>query len=153
MKFPCALGEELGWRGFLLPQLRQRFGPTAGCVGTGVAWALWHYPLFLAGGFPSGPNRVYGLRCFTVMMVGLSFIFGWLRFTTASIWPCVVLHATHNLLMQYIFDPLTMATGRELLIATEFGAGLMIAACSVAFLLWERFSPSHTSGSLAKPLV
>jgi len=40
------LGEELGWRGFLLPRLQSVWGPVAGALATGAIWALWHLPLF-----------------------------------------------------------------------------------------------------------
>jgi membrane protease YdiL (CAAX protease family) len=40
-----ALGEEPGWRGFLLPRLEQRFGPLRASLVLGAVWALWHLPL------------------------------------------------------------------------------------------------------------
>jgi membrane protease YdiL (CAAX protease family) len=40
-----ALGEEPGWRGFLLPRLEQRFGPLYASLVLGAIWALWHLPL------------------------------------------------------------------------------------------------------------
>jgi uncharacterized protein len=44
------LGEEPGWRGFALPRLTARLGPNAGTLVLGVAWALWHIPLFAIPG-------------------------------------------------------------------------------------------------------
>ena len=40
------LGEEIGWRGFLLPQLQLRFGPTIGTLLVWPIWLGWHLPLF-----------------------------------------------------------------------------------------------------------
>lgn len=40
-----ALGEEPGWRGFLLPRLQQRFAPVAANLVLGAIWAAWHVPL------------------------------------------------------------------------------------------------------------
>src|SRR5579872_405347 len=37
------LGEEIGWRGFLLPRLTSQFGFTFGCLISGLIWAVWHY--------------------------------------------------------------------------------------------------------------
>lgn len=41
------LGEEFGWRGFLLPQLEERFPPDISSFIVGVVWACWHLPMFL----------------------------------------------------------------------------------------------------------
>jgi membrane protease YdiL (CAAX protease family) len=40
-----ALGEEPGWRGFLLPRLQQRHGSVVASLILGSVWALWHLPL------------------------------------------------------------------------------------------------------------
>jgi uncharacterized protein len=45
-------GEELGWRGFLLPRLRARLGPTGAAVAMALLWALWHVPAFYTPGMP-----------------------------------------------------------------------------------------------------
>lgn len=41
------LGEELGWRGFMLPRLLKRHGDFSSSVIIGLIWALWHLPVFL----------------------------------------------------------------------------------------------------------
>lgn len=46
------LGEEPGWRGFALPRLIERLGPNVGTLILGIAWALWHLPLFLVAATP-----------------------------------------------------------------------------------------------------
>jgi membrane protease YdiL (CAAX protease family) len=43
----AALGEEIGWRGFLSPILYNRFGFTRGALLTGIIWAIWHFNLVL----------------------------------------------------------------------------------------------------------
>ena len=57
------LGEELGWRGFLLPRLQARHNALVSSIIVGMAWGLWHLPLFLV---PSVPPlyeiaQVYGV--------------------------------------------------------------------------------------------
>jgi hypothetical protein len=58
---------------------------------------------------------------------------GYLRVRSGSIWPCVLLHATHNTFIQGIFDPLTAPVGWAKYITTEFGAGLAITV-ALAFV-------------------
>ena len=47
-----ALGEELGWRGYLLPRIGQRFGDTAAAIVMASTWAAWHLPAFFTPGMP-----------------------------------------------------------------------------------------------------
>jgi membrane protease YdiL (CAAX protease family) len=46
-----ATGEELGWRGFLLPRLQERFTGLIASLIVGLIWALWHMPLWLLPGY------------------------------------------------------------------------------------------------------
>lgn len=46
--FVLVIGEEIGWRGFLQPRLRERWGLAKAGLLTGVVWVLWHLPLYLA---------------------------------------------------------------------------------------------------------
>jgi membrane protease YdiL (CAAX protease family) len=46
------LGEELGWRGYLLPRVLERFSPLAAALIVGTIWMIWHVPAFLASGLP-----------------------------------------------------------------------------------------------------
>jgi CAAX protease family protein len=52
------LGEETGWRGFLLPTLQERFGALEAALLVAPLWALWHLPFFflLAGYEASAPS-------------------------------------------------------------------------------------------------
>jgi membrane protease YdiL (CAAX protease family) len=59
----CAttLGEEIGWRGFLVPELARRFSFTATALLSGVIWAAWHVPIIVFGGYNQGTPVWYGL--------------------------------------------------------------------------------------------
>jgi len=134
----AALGEEIGWRGYLLPRLVGRFGFTVGCLISGVVWALWHYPGLLWADYNAGTDPRYALACFTVMVIAMAFPMGWLRLKSGSLWPCAVLHASHNLFIQALFDRITAPVGRALYITTEFGAGLALAITATALLFFAR---------------
>ena len=129
------LGEELGWRGFLFPRLQEQFGFHGACVITGVIWAVWHYPGLLWADYNAGTNQLFAVACFTVMVIAMSYVMGYLRVRSDSIWPCVLLHATHNSFVQGIFDPLTAAVGWAKYATTEFGLGLAITMILAAILV------------------
>ncbi len=45
--FTFGIGEETGWRGFLLPRLQSRFRALASAMIVSIIWAGWHTPMFL----------------------------------------------------------------------------------------------------------
>lgn len=49
-----ALGEEVGWRGFLYPQLKQRYGTGKGRIIGGIIWGIWHWPIMILAGYNYG---------------------------------------------------------------------------------------------------
>lgn len=132
------LGEEIGWRGFLFPRLFQQIGFTPACLLTGCIWSAWHYPVLLFADYNAGTNPIYALTCFTLMVVAASFIWGWLRLKSGSLWTAAILHASHNVFIQAVFDRMTAPVGRTLYITTEFGAGLVLTMGAVAVYLWTR---------------
>jgi membrane protease YdiL (CAAX protease family) len=133
-----ALGEEIGWRGFLVPELSKQMSFSRLSLLSGVIWAAWHSPILLFADYNAGTNRWYALGCFTVMVVSGSFIFAWLRLKSGSLWPAALLHASHNLFVQQIFDPLMRNTGRTLWYTTEFGIALAITSVGFAIYFWTR---------------
>jgi uncharacterized protein len=133
-----ALGEEVGWRGFLLPRLTTRFGFTLGCLASGATWAVWHYPAIIGAGYGAGTSPVYELTCFTLMVIAMSFVMGWLRLKSKSLWPCALLHASHNLFIQQIFDGMTATQGTAIYITSEFGIGMGISMTALAVWFWSK---------------
>lgn len=133
-----ALGEEIGWRGFLLPRLTTRLGFTLGCLASGLIWAVWHYPGILGADYNAGTPPLYAVGCFTLMVVAMSFALGWLRLKSKSLWPCALLHASHNLFIQHIFDGMTATHGTAVYITTEFGIGMGITASVLAIWFWAK---------------
>jgi membrane protease YdiL (CAAX protease family) len=132
-----ATGEEIGWRGLLVPQLArvQPFVQTA--LISGVVWGLWHVPLILTGGYNSGTPAWYAITCFMVNVIALSFSFAWLRQSSGSIWPAAILHAVYNVAIQGIFDGLTVDTGSTLYFTGEFGLMLPIVNTLFALIFWR----------------
>lgn len=92
-----ALGEETGWRGFLVPELAKVLPFTGVALLSGFIWAAWHYPITPVVYRDVGLPVWFWLLTFTFVAVAISFAQAWLRLKTGSIWPAVFLPASHNL--------------------------------------------------------
>jgi membrane protease YdiL (CAAX protease family) len=133
------LGEEIGWRGFLVPELAKRNSFAATAIISGFIWALWHYPIFLlANGYSGGTPVWYYLPLFTVLLPVISFVWTWMRLKSGSLWPGVVLHAAHNTFIQEFFDPLTVDKPKTRYVAGEFGVALLVISILMAIYFWRR---------------
>jgi membrane protease YdiL (CAAX protease family) len=132
-----ALGEEIGWRGFLVPELAKVTSFTRTALISGGIWAAWHVPILVFADYNSGTPVWYGLTCFAVMVIGISFLFAWMRLKSGSLWTGAFLHASHNLFIQAILTPLTIDTGKTKWVIDEFGFALAIAALVVAVIVWR----------------
>ncbi|HAP61866.1 MAG TPA: CPBP family intramembrane metalloprotease domain-containing protein [Cytophagales bacterium] len=133
-----ALGEEIGWRGFLVPALYGKYGFAKTSVITGLIWGLWHAPILLFADYNNGAPVVYALACFLLLVVSISFVYTWFRIRSGSLWTAVILHASHNLFIQSIFTPLTEDTGNTAYFIDEFGIALPIVAIALAYYFWSR---------------
>src|SRR5215208_5190805 len=94
--FPgSALGEEIGWRGYVLPRLQSRMSALSASLLFAPFWALWHLPLWLTG----EPGRTPALYTgFVVSAFALSVLTTWVYNSTGgSLLMIVLLHATVNL--------------------------------------------------------
>ncbi len=85
-------GEELGWRGVLLPELAE-YGLVAAGVVVGVIWAIWHAPLWL---MPS-PHRAIPFPLFfaTVVCFSMTMTALWVA-GNGALGPIVVFHLCAN---------------------------------------------------------
>jgi len=90
-----ALGEELGWRGWLLPKLMP-LGVLPAILISGVIWGLWHAPLILLGYNYAGVPGWLGVTMMIGMCIVFGAVFGWLRLRSDSIWPAALAHAALN---------------------------------------------------------
>jgi membrane protease YdiL (CAAX protease family) len=91
------LGEELGWRGFLLPELLKRRSPLAASLFLGLIWALWHLPVDLSGGFLlRGPAAIL-VRIIWTLPVAILFTWFYLK-SGGNLLVVLFLHTSINVL-------------------------------------------------------
>jgi membrane protease YdiL (CAAX protease family) len=132
-----ATGEELGWRGFLVPTLARTMSFGRLSLLSGAIWALWHMPLIIFADYNGGTPTWYSVTCFAIMVVAMGIPFAWLRLRSGSVWPAAILHASHNLFIQAFFDRVTVDTGPTRWLTGEFGAALALAFIVVAWIFWR----------------
>lgn len=109
-----AFGEELGWRGFLVPELAKLMNFRSVVLISGLIWAAWHYPLIFFAAELSEFSETplwFAVPSFTLVIVAVSVVFAWMRLASGSVWPAVILHGSHNNFSLTYFADRTSETG------------------------------------------
>jgi hypothetical protein len=98
----AGIGEEFGWRGFLLPRLQSRHNALAASLIVGVVWATWHVPMFFIAGtaqYEQGVNAglLPAILGYAVFVIAQSVQFTWLfNNTRGSVLLAAVFHGASN---------------------------------------------------------
>ncbi len=127
MIFPgSALGEELGWRGFVLPRMQARHSALKASLLIGILWGPWHLPLWLTGS-EGHPISLY--VPFVVAVIASSVFYTWLYNNTGGSLLIVVLyHAASNLPITVLITPLGSQMAQPFLI---YVALTVVAAAAI----------------------
>lgn len=135
--FPgSASGEEIGWRGFALPHLQAVRSALGASVVLGVAWGVWHLPLYLTGA-DIRPLSLFGP--WVLLTVAASVIYTWIyNGTGGSLLMVVLFHAASNLFLTvFLVEPFEDQLTRPFLILvalTILAASVVVAAAGPATL-------------------
>jgi len=136
---PGVLGEELGWRGLLVPALSKNFGFTQVALLSGLLWSMWHWPLMFLGYYGNSETPLaFQLATFTVCLVSMSMVMAYIRYKTDSLWPAVTFHMSHNVFLQKFFSPMTEANDVTVWFADEFGLAVPVVAACFALVYWRK---------------
>ena len=114
-----ALGEELGWRGYLQPRL-DAAGVRLSVVVVWLVQFAYHLPLIVGAGYLGSGDLLATLTLFAVADLPISFLLAWLAYRGRSLWPAVFLHSFHNTISQWLF-PKFFVGGVEGLLLGESG--------------------------------
>ncbi len=136
------LGEEIGWRGFLIFELRKVMSFKAVAIVSGTIWAVWHYPII---------NLMYGrsdtlllhMSAFTIMIIGISVILAYYTFKSNSLWPAALYHSVHNIYIQKICTPLTITNDTTTVWIDEYGFMIPIITTIFAVYFWKKAEKEH----------
>ena len=148
---PLSSGEEIGFRGYLLPRLRE-LGSTKAVVISGFLHGTWHLPLILLTSFYlTEGNRLLTIPLFLMLLTAAGVMYGVLRLTTDSLWPSVILHAAFNAFLG-LFTTLTVARSPlTIYIIGESGVLTVAVAAGVAFWFLQRWLNTRST-NLVEPI-
>jgi uncharacterized protein len=94
VNIPFVIGEELGWRGYLLPKLKP-LGFWKANIILGVIWGLWHIPLILLGhNYPN--HEIQGIFLMVLFCIIIGTLLNFSVWKSKSIWPAVFGHGAIN---------------------------------------------------------
>jgi len=126
------LGEEIGWRGFFIYELKKVLSFSGTSIFSGIVWATWHWPLIIY----YGNNIVLELIVFYISCVFMSFIITYFTFKSKSLWPAVIFHAVSNVYVQKIFSNLIVKTNGAEHWVGENGIMFTIVICVFGIYYW-----------------
>ncbi len=124
--------EELGWTGFALPRLREKYGLLATGSILGFFWGLWHLPLFTASLKSSGavPPALYLCVLLFSFLPAYRVLMAWLYERTGSLLLALLMHAPLSA-SQLILIPVGLAGEQLVVYNLAFTAVLWLVAVVV----------------------
>ena len=129
-----AMGEEIGWRGYMLPALTERKGLKKAILITSLFWCCWHLPLLAFGDYMAGAPVWYKLPAFVLCILPVGIIIGGLTYMSKSVWPAAFLHAAHNNYDQTVFGVITKGDDMMYYVS-ETGFLTIICAWVIAIIM------------------
>ncbi|HEX7138371.1 MAG TPA: type II CAAX endopeptidase family protein [Vicinamibacterales bacterium] len=125
-----AAGEEIGWRGYMLTRLIDAGVPKPILV-SGIIWGAWHTPLILSGQYASGSHPYVSAALFMVNIAAFAYLAAYVRLSSGSVWPAVLLHAAWNAIIQGPFDRNTVDTPMSV-----GESGYLTTVVTIAVVVW-----------------
>lgn len=128
------LGEEIGWRGFFIYELRKVLSFTGLSLFSGVIWAAWHWPILVY----YSNNMLLEFTTFFIVIISMTFIMSYYTFKSKSLWPAVIFHAVSNVYIQKILPEFTIKNeGTEHWLG-ENGIMFAIVTFVFGFYFWRK---------------
>jgi uncharacterized protein len=132
------LSEEFGWRGFVQPRLRLRYGPVHTTVVMAIVWGLWHVPLYFLTGTGQQAKGLFSLQgamffaslfplCYTILFVT--------EHLRGGVWAAVLVHAAWN-----AADALLPAHGD---VGAVVQAAVALAVAGAVAIVWRASRNDH----------
>jgi uncharacterized protein len=144
------LGEEYGWRGYLLPELTKMKGKTKSTIIVGMVWALYHVPVvYLLARTTGSSNPLLLCLIQAAVIFTLSFPISYCFYLSGSILPVLLFHSIWNILNTTILGDIYrkeygIIEGNLLYINGEGFVGLILGTCLI-YLFIRQFKKDESS--------
>ncbi|HSN23841.1 MAG TPA: CPBP family intramembrane glutamic endopeptidase, partial [Methylomicrobium sp.] len=132
------LSEEIGWRGYALERLQTRWNALTSSLMVGLAWGLWHLPLFFMVGTSQHELGIPFIG-FLVGMMANSILYTWLyNNTKQSLWSAILLHWLYTYAAQVVSSGVTRSPLYNWLECLPY-----VVMAFVVVLIWNAPMLSH----------
>jgi membrane protease YdiL (CAAX protease family) len=98
-----AAGEEIGWRGLLVPEMAKFMGFTKLALLSSAIWAAWHLPPIVFSTYHGEGPLWYSLAVFVPSVMGGGIVLAWLRLRSGSVITAVLFHGFWNYFIQQFY--------------------------------------------------
>lgn len=129
-----SIGEEFGWRGYLLPKLQEKYSALVSSLILGLVWAIWHFPPSLIG---TGVPLEMPFYLFMIWVLLATMIITWVYNNTGSVALAICLHSMANATFNYV--PLLPEFVGQL---TTFYLFLLVLSGVTVIIVW-RYGPRN----------
>lgn len=148
------LGEEIGWRGYMLPHLL-RLGVVPAMLIVGFLHGVWHLPLMLTTDYyhnQGNPLLVVPLFLATLTLVGV--FYGFLRIWTGSVWPVAIAHSAANMAWE-VMNEITQTKSPIVLeyIGGESGLIMIGGLLIMSFVFVRHLKSSGFTSAITHPVA
>ena len=116
-----ASGEESGWRGYLMPEMEERYGFLKGNIILGLVWAFWHLPLWFVSANYAGMQLLIYIAVFVVGLTSFSVIIGVFMKKCNNLFLAFWMHFWFNFVLSFFI-------GKDLYLLTVYAFLYMLAA-------------------------
>jgi hypothetical protein len=116
-----AMGEEIGWRGYLQPRF-DAAGVRSSLVLVWLAQVAYHAPIMAGGGYLDIGGLATSIALFAIGDLPITFIMARESYAAGSLWPAVFFHSFHNTISQWLFPKLFTVSAGQIWLAGEAGA-------------------------------
>mgnify|MGYP001036677168 CR=1 FL=1 len=147
--FFTAIGEEVGWRGYMMPKLSELYGFNKAVMLTGLACFLWYLPIFFADSMTTIPLW-YQILLFFLMIMACAVLQGYISLKSQSYWPAVVFHATHKFSAELLMSK-SIGGDQRLYLLGESGIISVTVMLVMAYFFFKRYA-RYQAMTLNQPL-